>query len=395
MNQTPLTRLAAEDDETRKKKGTVHMPAEILQQPALWRETAAKVTGMTPRLRAFFQGAEFIVITGAGSSLHAGRLMEASARTSLGSAVSVVSCTDLMLVPEWYIPKKKKGVLISLSRSGESPESVEAAKVVAEVARDVAQVAVTCNISGALTRFVETRKNGICVFLPEKSYDKAMGTTSSVTCTAVAGRYLAGLVSPAEGEAYVARTEVLAQTAEALLAEHAATAEALAGAEPARVAVLGSLPFEAAAQEFAHKVLELTDGQVVATSRNFLEFRHGPIAYVDRSTTVFCLASSMSPLSKYEFDFISQLHASGAAREVVVLGTETPEEYKGHADRVIPFPKGKCNLGERAILSLVFGQIFSFFLSLRRGLTPDRPGNRGLVNPVVKGVTIYPRKEKS
>jgi tagatose-6-phosphate ketose/aldose isomerase len=393
MNETPLSRLVAEPEDVRRKKGTLHTPAEILQQPALWRETAAKVTALTTRAAGLFKGVPTITITGAGSSLHAARLMEAAARTWLRSSVVVVSCTDLMLAPEWYLPKKGPGVLLSLSRSGDSPESVEAARVVKEGFKDVAQVAITCNPTGALTRVVESLKKCLCVYLPERSYDRGMGTTSSVTSTVVAGRYLVGLVAPAEPQAYIERTEVLAQVAEGLLAKYAATAEAIAATDPGRVVVLGTLPLEAAAQEVAHKILELTDGQVPTMARNYLEFRHGPIAFIDRSTTVLCLVSNSPGILPYERDFIQQLRESRSAKEVIVVGSESPE-LDGAADRVIPFPAGKCNLGERAILDVVFGQMLALFISLRRGLTPDLPGTRGLVNPIVKGVTIYPRKSK-
>ena len=393
MNETPLTRLISEPEEVRKKKGTLHTPAEILQQPALWRETAAKVTGLTVRAEGLFKRVPAIIITGAGSSLHAGRLMEAAARTWFRSAVTVVSCTDLMIAPEWYLPKNGPGVLLSLSRSGESPEIVEAARVVKEGFKDVAQVAITCNPTGALTRVVEGLKLGLCVYLPERSYDRGMGTTSSVTSTVVAGRYLVGLYAAPEPQAYLERTEVLARVAEGLLAEHAATAEAIAATDPGRVVVLGTLPLEAAAQEVAHKILELTDGQVPTMARNFLEFRHGPIAFIDRSTTVLCLVSNNPGILPYERDFVRQLSESRSAKEVVVVGSET-RDFEGAADRVIPFPEGKCNLGERAILDVVFGQMLALFISLRRGLTPDLPGTRGLVNPIVKGVTIYPPKGK-
>jgi tagatose-6-phosphate ketose/aldose isomerase len=394
MSQSPLRHLAAEPEEVQREKGTFHTPGEILQQPSVWRETAARVTGLTTQAAGLIQGSPAITITGAGSSLHAGRLMEAAARTWLRSAITVVSCTDLMFAPEWYLPARGRGVLLSLSRSGESPEIVEAARLVQEHFKDIAQIAVTCNPAGQLARVVEGRKDGLCVTLPERSYDRGMGTTSSVTSTVVAGRYLVGLVHPDGPQAYRDRVEVLSDVAEAFIEEHAGTAEAIARTDPGRVVALGTLPLEAAAQEVAHKVLELTDGQVPTVARNFLEFRHGPIAFIDRSTTVICLVSSNPEILAYERDFIRQLRQSQAAQEIVIVGSEHPEMLEGIADRVIPFPAGKCNLGERSILGVVFGQMLALFLSLRRGLRPDVPGSRGLVHPIVQGVTIYPRKGK-
>ena len=391
MSENPLERLAAEPLPVRKEKGTLHTPGEILQQPGVWRETASIVAGLSRQAGPILEGCPTITITGAGSSLNAARLIEHAVRPELRTAITVVSCTDLMLAPEGYLPAQGRGVLVSLSRSGESPEIVEAARLVQEGFREVAQIAVTCNRAGALGGLVGALPKGLSVFLPERSYDRGMGTTSSVTSTVVAGRYLAGLARPGDPGAYGGRVERLSQVAEAFLREQAGIAQAIADADPGRLVALGTLPMEAAAQEVAHKVLELTDGQVPTLARNFLEFRHGPIAFIDRTTTVVCLVSGDRDLLAYEMDFIRQLCESQAAREVVIVGSEHPELVAGGVNRVIPFPAGRCDPGERAILGVLFGQMLALFLSLRRGLKPDLPGSRGLVHPVVQGVRIHPR----
>lgn len=395
MTGTPLTRLIAEPEEARKRKGTLHTPAEILQQPTVWRETAERIASLTPALSRLMNGASSLLMTGAGSSLHAARMIEMSARSWLGSEVQVLSCTDLMIAPEIYLSRKSEGVLLSLSRSGRSPEIVEAARQVGDWSPKTGQIAITCALASPLNQVVEGRSKGLVAVLPEKANDKGTATTGSTTSTVVAGRYLTSLVHPQDPRAFVDRTEVLAQAAEALLKDHAATAEKIAQSAPSRIVVLGGLPLEGAAQEIAHKILELTDGKVPAISRNVLEFRHGPIAFIDRSTTVLCLVSNNEPLVLYERDFIRQLKASGAAKEIVVVGSERLELFEKDADRIVPFPEGKCNQGERAILSLVFGQMVALFLSIGLGLTPDTPCARGLVNPVVQGVTIYPRETHS
>jgi tagatose-6-phosphate ketose/aldose isomerase len=394
MSETPLTRLVAEPEESRRQKGTLHTPEEILQQPSVWRETARSLVAQTPRLSRLFHEAPSLLMTGAGSSLHAARMIEMSARSWLGPAVQVLSCTDLMIAPEIYLSRKGEGILLSLSRSGKSPEISEAARRVAAWAPKTGQLALTCAQASPLNQVVEGTPRGQVWVLPERANDRGTATTGSTTSTVVAGRYLVSLIHPQDPNGYVERTDVLAQVAEELLREHAATAEELARTNPGRVAVLGGLPLEGAAQEIAHKILELTDGQVPAIAKNYLEFRHGPIAFVDRSTTVLCLVSSQEPLVLYERDFIRQLKASGTPKEIVVLGSEKFELFEGQADRIIPFPAGTLTTGERGILSLVFGQMLALFLSLHRGLLPDTPCARGLVNPVVQGVTIYPLKER-
>jgi tagatose-6-phosphate ketose/aldose isomerase len=359
---TPLERLAAEPEDARKRKGTLHTPGEILQQPRLWRDTAGRVAAVRDRADAALLGASFAVLSGAGSSLHAARLIEDAAKSRLGGDVASVSCTDLMLRPEAHLRRGAKGVLLSLSRSGESPESVEAARVAAEKFPNVVQVAITCNAESALARLVTGLPHGLRLALHPKSYDRGIGTTSSMTSTAVAGRLL---FDPTD-------VEPLAQAGEKVLAL-APRAEDAAAQKPGRVVVLGTGPLEAAAQEGAHKVLELTDGQVPTMARSYLEFRHGPIAFLDETTHVQCLLSPDPLTARYERDFTAQA--------LPVRRTDL-------------LPAGSPRPGEAGILGVVYCQMLALFVSLARGLAPDRPGTRTLVNPIVQGVTIHPREEQ-
>lgn len=388
MSDSPLQRLVAEDDATRQKKGTSHTPAEILQQPWLWRETAQRVIALTDRARAILKDREFMVISGAGSSLHAGRLIEDAAKARFGPSAQAVSCTDLLLKPESFIPKGRRGVLLSLSRSGESPETVEAARRIGAEFPQVAQMAVTCNGASSLARLMSARPDGLFVALHEKSYDRGLATTSSVTSTALAGRFL---VDPADPKEFTDRVARLADSVEQGLG--GASGEALAALDPERVIFLGTGALEAAAQESAHKVLELTDGQVPVMARSPLEFRHGPIAFITPRTLVVFLIHPDPEIQIYERDLLRQLVSSKTALKVIALGSGNPEVLSTEADQVFPWiMPGERRAGEQGIWSLVFAQMLALFMSLRRGFIPDRPHTRGLVNPVVQGVTIHARK---
>ena len=371
MSLSPLQRIVAEDEAARKQKGTFHTPAEILQQPWLWRETAGRVTPLADRARSTLKGREFIVISGAGSSLHAGRLIEDAARARFGADAHAVSCTDLLLRAESYVPKGRPGVLLSLSRSGESPETVEAARRISEAYPQVAQMAVVCNAQSSLAKLMAARPENLCVALHEKAYDRGLATTSSVTSTVVAGRFLVDPSDPAE---YSDRIERLAKSVESGLG--GGPEEALAALNPERVIFLGSGALEAAAQEAAHKVLELTDGQVPVMARSPLEFRHGPIAFITPKTLVVFLIHPEPDIQLYERDLLNQLVASKTALKVLEVSGEG----------------GDRRAGEQGIFCLVFAQILALFMSLRRGFIPDRPHDRGLVNPVVQGVKIHPGK---
>jgi tagatose-6-phosphate ketose/aldose isomerase len=388
MSGSPLERLASEPEEERKRKGTLHTPGEILKQARLWRETAGRALAAGAKAAALLADADFILLAGAGSSLNAARLMKDAALPRFAGRVSILSCTDLMRNPGAHIAEGRRGLVVSLSRSGESPESVHAARAVDHFFPDVGQAAVTCNPGSRLAAVVGGLANGLCLVLPEECTDRGLATTVSMTSTVLAGRFL---LSPEDPAGFLRWSEVLARAAEEFLAREASAAEATAARNPDRVVFLGTGPGEAAAEEAAHKVLEMTDGQVVTMARSYLEFRHGPIAFLNPRTTVVCFLSAAPRVDPYELDFLRQLRGWGAAMEVVAVSPwGDVREASGVVDRLSAVRGLEiCPPGEGALLSLLFGQMLGLFLSVRRGLAPDRPGTRGLVNPVVEGVRIY------
>src|SRR5688572_8039417 len=117
---------------------------EISHQPDLWPDTVRRVRGAAiPPIGAD----ERPMITGAGSSAYA-----AMAIAAAWPGARAVPTTDLLLdarsggVPE--LPRD--GLLISIARSGDSPESVGVVEVIQRVRPDVRHLALMCNERGRL-----------------------------------------------------------------------------------------------------------------------------------------------------------------------------------------------------------------------------------------------------
>lgn len=377
-----MQRLAAEDESVRREKGTLHTPGEILKQPAVWRRTARAIAGLRPaaaKLRT--EHDDFIILSGAGSSLNAAALTAEMLRGECGPRVAAISGTDILLGPGDHVPSGGRGTLISLSRSGNSPEVVEAARRVGASHPSVAQMAVTCKSDGALAQWMREDPARVLCVLDEETYDHGLATTVSVTSSVLAALFLAHPISPVLFEANV---DAAAAACESLLDRHAAAAQDIARRKPERVVFLGTGPLQRAAQEGALKVLELTDGRVATMSHNCLEFRHGPISFLQERTVLICFGSASEGIRPYERDFVRQIREARAADRVVVLAV-------GADAGSIALPALD---GLEALPAIVFAQMLGLFLSLEHGLKPDRPGDRGLVNPVVQGVTLYPLSKK-
>ena len=151
------------------------------------------------------------------------------------------------------------------------------------------------------------------------------------------------------------------------------------------------------------KLLELSDGRVVAVAETPLGFRHGPKTIVNRRTLVVLFLCNDPYTRRYEIDLLNELRADGAAGRVIALSGSAVEGAAGQGaaaavgaacadDIVLPGGCAAANL-ELCFPYAVFAQTFAFLSSLALGLRPDTPNAAGFVNRVVQGVTIYPWNE--
>jgi tagatose-6-phosphate ketose/aldose isomerase len=155
-----------------------------------------------------------------------------------------------------------------------------------------------------------------------------------------------------------------------------------------RVVYLGSNELRGLAREASLKLLELTDGRVVALFDSPLGFRHGPKTIVDADTLVVVLLSNDPHARRYDLDLLRELRNDGRAGRVLALSGR-PEPELGADHLALPGVEDAAELA-LALPYIWFCQSFALLQSLALGLRPDTPSVSGTVNRVVRGVTIYP-----
>ena len=109
-----------------------------------------------------------------------------------------------------------------------------------------------------------TSGNGRTILLPEETHDRSFAMTSSFSCM-----MYAALAALSGIDGMRSRIEPIAQTVETVIKHQAAPMRALAGRGYERVVYLGSHVFKGLAREAALKLLELTDGGMIAASCGF------------------------------------------------------------------------------------------------------------------------------
>jgi tagatose-6-phosphate ketose/aldose isomerase len=360
---------------------------EILQQPEVWRETARIVRERRSALDAFLAPLLAhedlcILLSGAGTSAFIGQIAAPSLGTRLGRRVEAVATTDLVSHPGLYLPKGVPTLLVSFARSGDSPESTAATELADQLQGDeVSHLILTCNPDGALNRAHSTRENSFVLLMPERSHDDGFAMTSSFTSMLLSVL----LAFRGDDEAAV---EALAGAAEQLIAQEEGIA-ALAARVPQRLVYLGGGPLTGLARESALKMLELTAGHVVAYFDSSLGFRHGPKAVLDENSVAVVYRSADAYSRAYDEDIIKELGDAVGADRVFTVSAGASDTPTDGADWVLT---GLEALDDAflAVAYVVFAQLYALNCSAALGLTPDNPFPDGVVNRVVKGVTIHP-----
>jgi len=366
-------------------RGAEWTAREIAQQPAVWNEVAALIGQERARVVEFLQPllahpAMRIVLTGAGTSAFIGRCLAPALTVHLRRRVEAVATTDIVSGPEACLLPDVPTLLVSFARSGGSPESLAAVELADRCLADAHHLIITCNADGALARQATALRDACVVVLPDATHDRGFAMTSSFTSMLLSCALLFDLF---DAESVPGLTVAAAETLDAAVP----LARQLAQRGFRRVVYLGSNGLAGLADEAALKLLELSDGQTLAIAQSPLGFRHGPKVIIDPDTLAVVMLSGDTYTRAYDRDLLDELRRDGRAGAVMAL------DAGGHPGEglalVLPAPAGTGDIG-RVLLYALFAQSFALLNALGFDLRPDQPNAAGMVNRVVRGVTIHP-----
>jgi len=393
-----LTELLKLPREERERLGAVHTPAEIAQQPFIWRDTAERFAVKRDEILDFLKKSKAltargrIVMTGAGTSDYVGRCVEPALRTVLKAEARAVPSTEIVTLPEAAFLPKNHYLLVNFARSGNSPESVGSFRFANETASNVHHLAITCNRDGKLAQFARENPEKACSFLlHDKANDESLVMTSSFSGMVVAGLALAYIK---RFRGFPKLAEKMAKAGERMLAKGADLAKTVAAMDFKRTVYLGTGALLGAATESALKSQESTSGDVISKVESFVGLRHGPQAVIHDDTLVVAYVSSDPYVRRYELDLLKENRAKGLGMMTVAVATESDDELDACVDEVIEIqPRGKKKLPDiaRAPIDNIFGQMLGMFKSMELGYSPDAPSKTGVIHRVVEGISVYDR----
>jgi glutamine---fructose-6-phosphate transaminase (isomerizing) len=365
------------DDEAAEKGGyETFMLKEIYEQPEAVRETIGdRVRGHQLVLDALglteleVRNLRRIVIVAAGTSYHAGvvgrYIIEEWARVPVEPDIA----------SEWIYRNpvlSKDTLVIGISQSGESRDTVNAVKLARE--RGARTLAITNMMGTQITREVDATLYTRCGI--------EIGVAASKTFTAQVALLSLLALKLAEIRGCLPQEEIefiLDQLHELpdKLAEFLNDVDAGRHRIDEIAKQFHDRPFFLylgrhiglpVALEGALKLKEIS--YIPADAYSAGEMKHGPIAMLEEGTPVVVVATDIHVYEKI-ISNIQETRARGA--HVIAIATEGNEDIQHHADDVIYVPRTSAFL--QAALAVVPLQLLAYRIARLRGLNVDQPRN--------------------
>ncbi len=331
---------------------------EIMEQPAALQRLLdvgrERIRSAVAAIQAF--DPLFVTIAARGSSDNAARYAQYLFAAQNGLAVGLA--TPSLFSVYGQAPRLQRSLVIGISQSGQSPDIVAVLRAGRE--QGALTLAITNDGESPLAQTAEH-----CILLhcgPERSVAATKTYTSSLLAIALLDAELAGAA---------ARLDLLAGMPQQLQALCRRAEEfRAAGASQADMGscvVLSRGYNYATAFEIALKLKEL--GYVMAEPWSSADFRHGPVALVDRGFALLAIVPP-GPLAAPLTGLLQELRARGA--RLLVISAQAEALALAHT----PLPLPVLPEWVTPLAAVVPGQFFALGLTQAKGLDVDQP--RGL-----------------
>ncbi len=313
-----------------------------------------------------------IYIVACGSAYHAGVVGKYVIEGMAGIPVEI----DIASEFKYRKPiLDKNGLVIVISQSGETADTKEAVKLAKEAGNKV--LAIVNVVGSSIAREADN------VLYTEAGPEISVATTKAYSAQLVALYLISihfaqirGKVSDEEVEAYIRELKKLPDKVKVILADKE------------RMQWLASKFYTARDMFFIGRGIDYTvslEGSLKLKEISYIhseayaagELKHGPIALIEKNTLVVALATQPELYDKTVSNIV-EVKARGA----YVCGVSTYGQYSMEttSDYAVYIPK--TNPYFMASLSVIPLQLFSYYVSVAKGLDVDKPRN------LAKSVTV-------
>ena len=335
-----------------------HTLREILTQPAAWLDALHVVEARRDALHTLWgEGFSDVLVTGCGSTHYLSQALAPLIQQQLGKRARALPASELLLFPETVLTPEGNTLLLTISRSGRTTETIQATQLY-----KTHQQGPVLNI-GCYPEAELVGLSDLALIVPEGQEQSVVQTRSFSSMLVAAQAAVAALIDQRQLQAM----HSLPALGEQLIAAQHDLARQLgqdAGIE--RFYFLGSGLQYGLANEANLKMKEMSLS--ISEAFHFMEFRHGPMSMVNQRTLVVGLLSDAA--RDYELTVLREMRALGG-RTLVLSEQPVPAEA---ADYQVLFQSGLPETS-RGVLFLPVLQLLGYYRALHNGQHPDQPHN--------------------
>lgn len=333
-----------------------HTKQEILSQPNVWEQSLEHLKSLDASRYPNITDYQQVIFTGCGSTYYLSQWAARTCQKETGILSQAVPASDLLCFPELWMRKDRKNLLVAVSRSAATTETVLALKSfqaggygdtvtvtcypdreLAQLAQHVIDVPDAQEVSIAQTRSFSSMLLAVC-WLLSKQILEGLPVAFSKAGKALIDQYL--------------------PVAEKLGRDHSIQ----------RFFFLGSGPLYGLANEGMLKMKEMS----LSYSECFhtLEFRHGPMSMVDMESLVIGLIGEAA--REHQYALLRDMQSKGA-RTMGILDNVDSKTGDALHERVLL----QSQMPElwRAPLYMPILQLIAYERSISKNLDPDNPNN--------------------
>lgn len=364
------------------KGGYEHfMLKEIFEQPNAIKDTyrgrllsnkgVIQMAGIEDHLEKFLN-ADRIIICACGTSWHAGLVAEYIIEEFARIPVEVEYASEFRYRNPII---NKKDVVIAISQSGETADTLAAIKLAKEQGAFVFGV---CNVVGSsISR--ETHAGAYTHAGPEIGVASTKAFTTQITVLTLIALRLANAkktISNSDYHRYLQELEGMPEKVEeALTTDEICKKIAAIYKDSTNCLYLGRGYNFPVALEGALKLKEIS--YIHAEGYPAAEMKHGPIALIDEQMPVIVIAPKQGHYDKVVSNIQEIKSRSG---KIIAVVTQGDVQVKGLADHVIEIPETSDALSP--LLTTIPLQLLSYYIAVMRGCNVDQPRN------LAKSVTV-------
>ncbi len=336
-----------------------HTLKEILTQPVAWQVALAEVTSKQAALKSLWASGGFseIIVTGCGSTHYLSQAVAPLLQQQLGIPARALPASELLLFSKMFLTPKARPLLLTISRSGRTTETVRATKFFkATWAGPVLNI-------GCYPDTDLVQESDLAITINE-GQEESVVQTRSFSSMLVAAQAVVTVLS--EAAQFESMQKLPSLGAEIISSQHNLARYLGLEAGFERFYFLGSGLQYGLANEANLKMKEMSLS--VAEAFHFMEFRHGPMSMVNDRTLVVGMLSDKA--RSFELDVLREMRALGG-KTLVLSDEAAPPEA---ADFQVNFNSGLPET-RRAVLNLPVLQLLAYYRAIANGQNPDQPHN--------------------